>query len=85
MAHGVRHAHAVLAQEPELRVPLGVAGGQHAALAGGDDLAGVEGEAGDVPVGLADGLPAVADADLAADGAGGVLDDRQAVPARRSP
>ena len=31
-------------------------------------------------VGLADALPGVADADLAADGAGGILDDRQAVP-----
>src|SRR5262249_36861990 len=57
VAHGVRHAHAVLPQQPALRVPAGVVGGDHAAVAGAHHLAGVNGEARDVAVRLAGLLP----------------------------
>lgn len=74
---GIRDAHAVLAQKPELGVPFRVAGRQHPAFAGGDDFARMEREAGDIPVWLADAFPFAVDPDFAADGAGGVLNDRQ--------
>ncbi len=60
-------------------VPVGVARGEHPALAGGDDLARMKGKTGDIAVGLADPFPAVANANLAADGARGILNDRQAM------
>ena len=81
MTNDVRHAHALLSQEPELAVPVPARGCQHAALAGRDQLAGVKREAGDVAVRLADPLPAAFQEQLAANGAGRVFDQRQVVPA----
>ena len=57
MPHRVGHAHAVLAQQPELLIPLGVRRRDHAAVAGGQHLARVEREAGDVAVRPADPFP----------------------------
>ena len=77
--HRVRNTHRMLAQQAELLVPLGVARRDHAAVAGADDLARVERKAGDVAVRPADLLPLAIPEDLAADRAGGVLDERNAV------
>ena len=78
VADRVRNAHAVLAQQPELRVPVRVVGREHAAVAGAHDLArdGTRSRRcrrcgrpifSQLPV----------PGDLAADGAGGVLDDAE--------
>ena len=69
----------MLAKQAELAVERRVAGREHPAVARGDHLSGVEREAGHRSVRPADRLPAVAGADLAADGAGRVFDDGQAV------
>ena len=78
--HGVRDAHAVLAKQPELLVEFGIRGRKHPAFARRDHLAGMEGEASDPAVGLADSIPAAAvHADLASDSTGGILDQGNAV------
>ena len=56
VAHGVGNAHAVLAKPAETGGPSRHCR-QHAAVAGADDLARMEREAGDVAVRLADFLP----------------------------
>src|SRR5690606_7013425 len=76
VAQGVGHRHAVLSQQPEERVPLRVAGGDHAAVPDGDDLAWVEGEARDVCVRAADAIPGGVRPYLGTDGASRVLYDR---------
>ena len=73
----VRHAHAVLPQEAELRIPVVARGGEHPAVARREQLARMEGEAGDVAMGPADALPFAVPEDLAAHRAGCVLDHGQ--------
>ena len=70
VAVGGAGVHAVLAEPPGTRPDLRVADGQHPALAGGDELAGMEGEGDEVAV-AADQFAAI----RRSDGAGGVLDD----------
>ncbi len=62
--------HAVLAQSPGTRPDLRVADGQHSTLAGGDELARMEGEGDEVAV-AADQFTAI----RRSDGARGILDD----------
>ena len=84
VADRVGHAHAMLTQQPELAIELGVRRREHPAVAGREQLARVKREAGDVAVRPADALPPAVPEDLAADGARRVLDDRQAAAAARA-
>src|SRR4051812_7729022 len=77
MALTVGHRHAVMAQPAKARGKLDVVGRDHAAIAGGQELARMEGEAGGDAEGAADLAPAFADADPAADRAGGIFDQCQ--------
>jgi hypothetical protein len=77
-----RHTHRVLAQAADARGDGRIRRGDHAAVAGRDDLARVKGKAGDGAVRAADAFPAVVDLDLAAERARGVLDEGEAVLAR---
>ena len=70
-----------MTQEPELAVERGVCRGQHPAVAGGQQLAGMKREAGNEAVRPPDPLPLPVPLDFATHGAGGVLDDRYPVPA----
>ena len=81
VAHGVRHAHAVLAQQFEFGGPAGVRRGQHAAVAGRHDLARMEGEHGDIATHAADLFPLSVPLDFRARGAGGVFDHCKVVAA----
>ena len=80
----VVHAHPVLAKQAERRVEFRIVGGQHPAVTGTDHLARMEREAGDSPVRPADLLPGAVPEDLAADCAGGVLDDGRPWPSATS-
>ena len=78
---GVGDRHRVLPLEAESPGELGVPGGEHPAVARGDDLPGVEREAGHRPVRPTDALPGAVPLDLAAERAGRVLDHGQAAGA----
>src|ERR1051326_7845817 len=82
VTNGVGYRHAMLTPETELRVERGIAGGQHAPVPRRDELARMEGKAGDVAVRPSDFLPISFMQDLAADGAGGIFDDSQIMTAR---
>ena len=82
VTHGVGHAHRMLAQQPELSVPFGVARREHAAIARADHLSRMKRETRHVTVRATDLLPFAFPVDLAADGAGRVLDQRQPMLAR---
>ena len=77
VAHRIRHAHRVLAQQAELAIPFRIARRDHAAIAGADHFARVKGKASDVRVRPTDLLPLPVPQDFAADGARGILDDRK--------
>ena len=64
----------MLTTQPEFAVKFRIGGRQHAALAGRDDLARMEGEAGNSSVGLANRLPFSIEPDLASRGASGIFD-----------
>ena len=72
----------VVAPGAHARVDRRVARRHHATVAGGDELARVEAEAGDVAVRAADALPFAVPAQLAACRARRVLDERHAAPPR---
>ena len=71
---GIGEAHAVLAKQWQFLREVGPIGRDHAPFAGGDDLARMEAEAD--RFGLAADLAAVV---FAPNGAGGILDDLQAM------
>ena len=52
-----RYTHAVLAQQPALLIKTAVVCGDHTSFAGGDKLAGMEAEAGDIAMRPADVFP----------------------------
>src|SRR5205807_966417 len=72
--------HAVLAPEPELRVPRGIRGGQHPAITSRQELARMERETGDIAVRFPDPFPLALPEDFATGRTGRVFDHRQGVP-----
>ena len=81
MPDRIRHVHAVLAQQAESGIERRVGRGQHAAVAGREELARVKRKAGDVAVRTTHPLPQpVRAANLAAGGAGRILDHAEAMP-----
>lgn len=79
MAHGVWHGHGMLPPQAKPGIPVLVFCRDHSSIAGGEDLPGMKGETGRIPMGLADSLPFAVPQDLAPDGAGSVFDQRQTV------
>ena len=73
----------MLAPQAELPIPRCIGGRDHPAVTGRDDLARMEREAGDVAVRLADPFPGAVPQNLAANRAGCVLDQYQAVVPRQ--
>ena len=69
----------MLPPEAKLAIELGVCGGEHAAVTGGEQFAGMKREAGHIRMRLADPFPAFVQTNLAAYSAGGILDDRKVV------
>ena len=69
----------MLAVQSKLFVPFRIAGRQHAAVAGGDDLARMKRKTSNVAMRLADFLPATVQIDLAADRTGRIFHERQSV------
>ena len=72
----VADAHPMLAPKLEFAVVVCIGGGQHAAVAGRDHLAGVKGETRDVADRLANLLPPTFPQDLASRSACGIFDHR---------
>jgi hypothetical protein len=62
-----------MAKKTRISVDLGVRGGNHAAIPGGNDLAGVKRETGHIASRLADSLPATLPLDVAPNRTGSIF------------